>query len=95
MFVVLLKFCTNKHKAVEFMDGHKTWIKNGFDEGIFLLAGSLQPNLGGSIIANNISLTSLQDIVNEDPFAKEGIVSAEIIEIIPSKANEQMSFLLK
>ena len=55
MFVVLLKFSENKNKAAELMDAHNLWIKSGFEEGIFLLAGSLQPNLGGSIIAHGIS----------------------------------------
>ena len=51
MFIVLLKFSRNKARAGQFMDGHKEWIKRGFDDGVFLLAGSLQPNLGGAIAA--------------------------------------------
>ena len=43
MFVLLLKFSENKDRAAAFMQGHKDWIKRGFDEGVFLLAGSLQP----------------------------------------------------
>lgn len=41
MFVVLLKFSENKARASQFMDGHKAWIKRGFDDGVFLLAGNL------------------------------------------------------
>ena len=47
MFVVLLKFSDNKGKASQLMEGHKEWIKRNFDDGVFLLVGSLQPNLGG------------------------------------------------
>jgi hypothetical protein len=39
MFVGLLCFSDNKSKAGQFMEGHKEWIKRGFDEGLFLLAG--------------------------------------------------------
>ena len=46
MFVVLLKFSDNKGQAGQFMEGHKEWLKRGFDDGVFLLAGSLQPNSG-------------------------------------------------
>jgi len=53
MFVVLLKFSDNKNKAGEFMEDHNQWIKSGFDDGVFILVGSLQPNLGGSVIAHN------------------------------------------
>jgi len=81
MFVVLLKFSENKSKAGNHMDGHNQWIKQGFDDGVFLLVGSLQPNLGGSVIAHKTSLPELQERVNNDPFVAENIVKAEILEI--------------
>ena len=60
----------------------------------FLVAGSLQPNLGGSIIAHNTSLEELQGRINNDPFVVENVVSSEILEITPAKADERLSFLL-
>ena len=94
MFVILLKFSDNKSKAGEHMDGHNQWIKQGFDDGVFLLVGSIQPNLGGSVIAHNVSLSALQERVNNDPFVAENIVSAEILEIEPKKADERLNFLV-
>lgn len=94
MFVVLLKFSENKSKAGDYMDGHNAWIKQGFEDGIFLLVGSLQPNLGGTVIANNTSLAELQERVNSDPFVAENIVSAEILEIDPKQADERLNFLV-
>ena len=95
MFVVLLKFSDNKGKAGHFMDGHKEWIKRGFDDGVFLLAGSLQPNLGGGIVAHNTSRPDLQSRVNDDPFVAENVVNAEILEITPSRADARLNFLLE
>jgi uncharacterized protein YciI len=94
MFVILLKFAENKSKASEYMEGHNKWIKSGFEDGVFLLVGSLQPGLGGSVVAHNISLTELQERVKEDPFVAENIVSAEILEIEPKKTDERLSFLV-
>ena len=94
MFIVLLKFSENKGQAGQFMEGHKEWIKRGFDDGVFLLAGNLQPNLGGGIVAHNTSLPNLQNRVNDDPFVAEKVVSAEILEITPSQADERLKFLL-
>jgi uncharacterized protein YciI len=94
MFVVLLKFSGNKGQAGQFMDGHKEWLKRGFDEGVFLLAGSLQPNSGGGILAHNTSLPDLQGRVKADPFVEKDVVSAEILEIAPSKADERLQFIL-
>jgi len=94
MFIVLLKFTGNKGKAGQFMDGHKAWLKRGFDDGVFLLTGSLQPNLGGGIVAHNIALPDLQNRVKDDPFVAENVVSADILEIAPSRADDRLSFLL-
>lgn len=95
MFIVLLKFSANKAQAGQFMDGHNEWIKSGFDDDIFLLVGSLQPNSGGAIVAHNTSLSDLQNRVNDDPFVAENVVSAEILEITPAKAVERLNFLLE
>ncbi len=94
MFIVLLKFSGNKGQAGQFMDGHKAWIERGFDDGVFLLAGGLQPGLGGGIVAHNTSLPDLQGRVNDDPFVAENVVSAEILEITPSKTDERLTFLV-
>ena len=94
MFIVLLKFSSNKGLASQFMEGHKAWIKKGFDDGVFLLVGSIKPSSGGAVLAHNISPTDIEARVSDDPFVTEGIVSAEIIEIAPAKANKQLEFLL-
>jgi uncharacterized protein YciI len=94
MFIVLLRFSGNKDKASEFMQDHKEWIKRGFDDDVFLLIGSLQPNLGGGILAHNTSLSDLQSRVNTDPFVAENVAKAEILEITPAKADTRLDFLL-
>jgi uncharacterized protein YciI len=94
VFIVLLKFSDNKGQAGELMEGHNEWVKRGFDEGVFLLAGSLQPSLGGGIVAHNTSLEALQFRVNDDPFVARNVVSAEILEITPAKADERLQFLV-
>jgi uncharacterized protein YciI len=94
MFIVLLRFSSNKARAGQFMEGHKEWIKRGIDDGVFLLVGSLQPNSGGGIVAHNTSLPDLQRRVNDDPFVAEDVVSAEILEIAPSRADDRLKFLL-
>ena len=93
MFIVLLKFSDNKAHAKEHMDGHNAWIKQGFDEGVFLLVGSIETGQGGSVLAHNTSLDALQQRVDQDPFVAHNVVSAEIIEVSPKKADERLSFI--
>ena len=94
MFIVLLTFSDNKGQASEFMPGHNEWIARGFDDNVFLLVGSLQPNLVGGIVAHNTSRPDLQARVNSDPFVVANVVNAEILEITPAKANERLKFML-
>ena len=94
MFIVLLKFSANKGQAGQHMDAHKDWLKRGFEDGVFLVAGSLQPNLGGAIVAHNTSLAELESRVNDDPFVAQDVVGAEILEITPSRADARLDFLL-
>lgn len=94
MFVVLLKFSGDRGRAGQFMEGHKAWIRRGFEDGVFLLVGSLQPALGGGIVAHNTSRAELQTRIDDDPFVAEKLVNVEILEIAPSQADERLRFLL-
>lgn len=94
MFFVQLKFSDNKDQAGQFMEGHKAWLQRGFADGVFLLAGSLQPNLGGGIVAYDTSRADLESRVNGDPFVAENIVTAEIVEMSPSMADDRLNFLV-
>jgi uncharacterized protein YciI len=94
MFVVLLRFSDNKADAPYHMADHNAWIKQGLDDGVFLLVGSIQPGLGGAILAHNATAEELGLRVKADPFVAENVVAPEIIEIAPGTADERLSFLL-
>ncbi|WP_298745121.1 hypothetical protein [uncultured Brevundimonas sp.] len=93
MFVVLLRFAVNKAKAPQFMEGHNAWIGCGFEDGVFLVTGSLQPGIGGAVIAHGVSRADLEARIQEDPFVVENVVSADILEIMPGRTDERLAFL--
>ncbi len=94
MFIIFLKFSENKTRAPEFMAGHNEWIKRGFDSGLFLMAGSLQPQIGGGILAHNASRAEVDAFLSEDPFVQQKVVTPEIMEFSPAKAEDRLSFLV-
>lgn len=94
MFVILLKFSDNRGNAGQFIEGHKKWIERGFDDGVFLLVGSLQSKSGGAILAHKTTLSELEARARDDPFVAENVVSPEILEIAPSRADERLDFLI-
>lgn len=93
MFVVLLRFSSNRGRAPGLMAGHQAWIQRGFEDGVFLVVGSLQPDPGGGIVAHGISREELERRVAEDPFVAEDVVRAEILEITPARSDERLAFL--
>lgn len=94
MFIVLLRFSDNRDQAGRFTQSHNEWLKRGFEDGVFLLAGSLKPGLGGGILAHGTSLVDLRARVDDDPFVAGKVVTAEILEIAPSRADERLQFLV-
>lgn len=95
MFIILLRFTALKEKAAAFMDGHKTWLQLGFDDGVFLVSGSLKPSAGGAVVAVGLSREEVEARVQADPFVSEGIVAPEIIEIDPSRVAAPLEGVLK
>lgn len=95
MFVVLLRFGENRAMAAEYMEAHNSWLQSGFDDGVFLLAGSIVPGAGGGVLAHNSSLEEIEARVKQDPFVIHEVVNAEVIEISPARADERLQFLLK
>lgn len=94
MFIILLKFGANKAAAPTHMDGHNKWLKKGFDDGVFLLAGSLQPGIGGGLLAQGADRAAVEAVVAADPFVAEGVVEPEILELSPAKADDRLAFLM-
>ena len=92
MFVVTLTFA-DRAKAAPLMDGHNAWIRRGFEDGVFLLAGSLRSGTGGAILAHGVPRADLEARVDEDPFVAEGVVDAAILEIAPGRTDDRLAFL--
>ncbi|MFY2822679.1 YciI family protein [Ruegeria sp. MALMAid1280] len=94
MFLITLKFAHNKAAAKDSMPGHNEWIQQGMSDGVFLVVGSLQPQQGGAILAFAEDRADIEARVAKDPFVKEGVVAADVLEIIPNRADPRLTFLL-
>ncbi|WP_341676239.1 YciI family protein [Niveibacterium sp. SC-1] len=93
MFVVLLRFAAHKDQAPQHMSAHNAWLRQGFDEGVFLLAGSLAPGAGGAILAAHCSAEALEARIAQDPFVVAGVVAPEVVAITPGRTDPRLAFL--
>ena len=94
LFIVLLRFSTNRSQGGQYLTGHREWIRRGRADGTFLVVGTLQPNAGGVILAYGTTLADLTARVEEDPFVAADVVRPEILAITPSHVDEQLAFLM-
>ena len=92
MFVVIMEV-TDKARAAPYMDGHNAWIRSGFDEGVFVLIGSLQPGPGGVILVDDVSREAIDARVAEDPFVAQGIVDVRILDVSAWRTDARLDFL--
>lgn len=95
MYILFLKFGPNRSQARQWMTEHAEWIQRGIDDGIFLVAGSLDDAQGGAVLAANMTKAALMTRVQEDPFVVHGIVTAEVHAITPSRVAPGLSELLR
>ena len=93
MYIILLRFTENRAALARHLDAHKAWLAAGFDEGAFLAAGSIGPNVGGCVLARGASREQVLERVNRDPFVKEAIVSAEVLEYEPTRTSAPFRLL--
>lgn len=94
MFVITLRFSANKAQAPALMQSHNDWIRHGFDDGVFLMTGSLKPGLGGVVLAHGVTRDEIEARLQDDPFVAQDVVTAEIFDIAPGRADERLGFLL-
>ncbi|WP_341992664.1 YciI family protein [Azorhizobium sp. AG788] len=92
MFIATLKFA-DKTKAPALLEAHNAWLQRGFADGVFLLAGSLQPNGGGAILAHQASRADFEARLQQDPFVAEGVVTVDFIEVAPGRVDDRLAFL--
>jgi len=93
MFVTFLKFAENRAAAADYMTAHNEWIAQGFADGAFLCAGSLQRAAGGAILAAGESRAEHDARIAADPFVEQGIVVAETYQIDPKRTVAALDFL--
>jgi hypothetical protein len=54
---------------------------------------SFQPGVGGAILAHGTSRAELETRVAADPFVAAHVVTAEILEVTPSRVDERLALL--
>lgn len=85
MYIVFLRFGAQRAQAGQWMAQHGQWLKQGMEDGVFLMAGSLGEGQGGVVLARGGDRDALMARVAQDPFVEHGVVEAEVHAVSPSR----------
>lgn len=80
MFVVLLKYEEPLEEIDRLMPEHVAFLRRCYRAGVFFASGRQVPREGGVILAVAPNREDLEEILEADPFVREGAASFRIVE---------------
>ncbi|WHI48574.1 YciI family protein [Microbulbifer sp. JMSA004] len=94
MFIVSLTYIKPLEEVDKFISEHIEFLNKYYDLGYFQLSGRKEPRTGGVILVTIDSRSSLDQILKQDPFYREGLANYDMIQIIPTKSSRELEFLI-
>ena len=85
MFVIELTYKASLKQIDAHMAAHVAFLKKYYASGNFVVSGRQIPRVGGIIVAVGDSREQIAAIMAEDPFCREGLADARIVEFRASQ----------
>ncbi|MBB5192349.1 uncharacterized protein YciI [Silvimonas terrae] len=92
-FVLLLEYVRSMEEIDALIPAHIAFLEKHYASGVFLLSGRQEPRTGGVILARASSRDAIEAIAMDDPFAIAGAARYRVIEFLPTRAAQSLSFL--
>lgn len=84
MFVIALTYDKPTEEIDALLAAHRAFLREQYDNGVFLMSGRMVPRTGGIIIAMADSRADIEAILELDPFLQAGAASYQITEFVPT-----------
>ncbi len=91
MFVVLLTYVKPLPEVDRHMRAHMKFLAEHYAAKTFIASGRQVPRTGGVILARATSKEALVEIMQHDPFCRNGVATFEIIEFRTSQHDPAFS----
>lgn len=95
MYIINLTYKVPLDSVDQYLNDHIDYLNEQYELGHFLISGKKIPRTGGIIFSNISDHDELLKIIDQDPFKKHDIARYELTAFIPSKASEELKFLLE
>lgn len=80
MFIVTLTYTKPLEEIEPLLEAHMAWVRQGYEDGLFVASGRKIPRTGGVIVARSGDEQKLRDTLARDPFVVHGVVACEVVE---------------
>ncbi len=80
MYILSLTYKVPTEEVDRHLDGHVTWLHEGYATGMFLASGRKVPRTGGVIFAQG-ARADVEAMAKLDPFTVFGVADYEITEV--------------
>ncbi|SAK83687.1 YciI family protein [Caballeronia ptereochthonis] len=80
MYMINLRYTGALAEIDDALEAHRVFLERYFAAGVFVIAGPKVPRDGGIILASGIERERLDEIIAEDPFARQKLAHYDITE---------------
>jgi uncharacterized protein YciI len=84
VFVLLPTYRAPLDEVDALLEEHRDWIDGHVEAGRFLVAGRQEPRDGGFILAADGDRQELERVAATDPFSTAGLVTYQVLEVLPT-----------
>ena len=95
MYAVILRYKLTVADVERHVEAHRRWLEENYAAKNFLLSGPQKPRSGGFILAAAMERARLDGILQNDPFSQNGVADYEVIDVVPTVADNRLSFLIE
>jgi uncharacterized protein YciI len=88
VFIISLTYIVPLATVDEFIEEHRAFLNKYFNSKNIIASGRKVPRNGGVILLHATDLTEVNSIIKADPFYLANIAKYEVIEFIPTLANQ-------
>ncbi|MFE4836638.1 YciI family protein [Arthrobacter sp. NPDC056691] len=85
MYVVSLTYKVAQEIVDQHLDAHVDWLKDAFDQGVFIAAGRKVPRTGG-VLLSRTDRPTLDESLAKDPFNVHGVADLDVMEFAANRA---------
>ncbi|WP_377704011.1 YciI family protein [Pseudoduganella sp. UC29_71] len=91
MFIITLTYLKPAEEIDALLAAHREYLREQYDNGMFLMSGRMVPRTGGIIIATADSRADIEAVIELDPFNEAGAASYAITEFVPTMTADILS----